>query len=176
MTITVEAIYENGTLKLSQPLPLKDQERVHVTVQTTGPQQMTGMAPCTDSKLIEWAAMDAELEYPPDSEIAEVPEREIVQARMDAVRRSHGLLRWTGSLEDLDYLVNSEENSILEAKNDLEWYEDVRSHEGGPELADDTISGLPHVSGPITRPNLNETQYSQTQPPRDTLPQTRPEP
>ncbi len=34
MSITVEAIYENGTLKLSQPLPLKEQEKVQVTVHT----------------------------------------------------------------------------------------------------------------------------------------------
>jgi predicted DNA-binding antitoxin AbrB/MazE fold protein len=34
MSITVEATYENGTLKLSQPLPLKEQEKVRVTVDT----------------------------------------------------------------------------------------------------------------------------------------------
>ena len=33
MTITVEATYENGTLKLTEPLPLKEQERVRVTVE-----------------------------------------------------------------------------------------------------------------------------------------------
>jgi predicted DNA-binding antitoxin AbrB/MazE fold protein len=32
MTITVEATYENGVLKPSQPLPLKERERVQVTV------------------------------------------------------------------------------------------------------------------------------------------------
>ena len=32
MTLTVEAIYENGVLKLTQPLPLQEQERVQVTV------------------------------------------------------------------------------------------------------------------------------------------------
>lgn len=34
MTITVEATYENGVLKLSQPLPLQEQEKVRVTVET----------------------------------------------------------------------------------------------------------------------------------------------
>ena len=34
MALTVEAIYENGTLKLMTPLPLKEQERVRVTVET----------------------------------------------------------------------------------------------------------------------------------------------
>jgi predicted DNA-binding antitoxin AbrB/MazE fold protein len=34
MTLTVEAIYENGVLKPVQPLPLKEQERVQVTVHT----------------------------------------------------------------------------------------------------------------------------------------------
>jgi len=36
MTITVEATYENGTLKLAQPLPLHNQEKVRVTVQAEG--------------------------------------------------------------------------------------------------------------------------------------------
>jgi predicted DNA-binding antitoxin AbrB/MazE fold protein len=34
MTTTVEAIYENGTLKLRRPLPLAEQAEVFVTVQT----------------------------------------------------------------------------------------------------------------------------------------------
>ena len=34
MTITVEAVYENGVLQLSQPLPFKEREKVQVTVET----------------------------------------------------------------------------------------------------------------------------------------------
>ncbi len=34
MAISVEAIYENGVLKPDQLLPLKEHERVHVTVHT----------------------------------------------------------------------------------------------------------------------------------------------
>src|SRR5262249_18446647 len=34
MAITVEAVYENGVLKPVQPLPLKDHEKVQVTVHT----------------------------------------------------------------------------------------------------------------------------------------------
>ena len=33
MTLQTEAVYENGVLKLDQPLPLQEQERVFVTVQ-----------------------------------------------------------------------------------------------------------------------------------------------
>jgi predicted DNA-binding antitoxin AbrB/MazE fold protein len=33
MTLTVEATYENGTLKLAQPLPLKEHEKVRVTIE-----------------------------------------------------------------------------------------------------------------------------------------------
>jgi len=33
MSLTVEATYENGVLKPSQPLPLKDHEKVVVTIQ-----------------------------------------------------------------------------------------------------------------------------------------------
>jgi predicted DNA-binding antitoxin AbrB/MazE fold protein len=32
MAITVEAVYENGVLKPTQPLPLKEHERILVTV------------------------------------------------------------------------------------------------------------------------------------------------
>jgi predicted DNA-binding antitoxin AbrB/MazE fold protein len=34
MTIEVEATYENGVLKPDQPLPIKDQERVRVRIDT----------------------------------------------------------------------------------------------------------------------------------------------
>ena len=34
MSHVVEATYENGVLKLDQPLPLKDQEKVRVTVES----------------------------------------------------------------------------------------------------------------------------------------------
>ena len=33
MTITVDAVYENGMLMLERPLPLKEHEKVKVTVQ-----------------------------------------------------------------------------------------------------------------------------------------------
>ena len=33
MAITVDAIYEEGVLKLAQPLPLKEHEKVHVTIE-----------------------------------------------------------------------------------------------------------------------------------------------
>jgi predicted DNA-binding antitoxin AbrB/MazE fold protein len=34
MALTLEAIYENGVLKPTQPLPLKEHARVQITVQT----------------------------------------------------------------------------------------------------------------------------------------------
>jgi predicted DNA-binding antitoxin AbrB/MazE fold protein len=34
MTIDVDAIYENGTLKLKQPVDLPENAEVHVTIQT----------------------------------------------------------------------------------------------------------------------------------------------
>lgn len=36
MAITVEAVYENGVLKLSEPLPWKEGERVSVSVSSLG--------------------------------------------------------------------------------------------------------------------------------------------
>jgi predicted DNA-binding antitoxin AbrB/MazE fold protein len=70
MTITIEAIYENGVLRPTQSLPLKEQEKVRVTVHRTEAQadRMVGVIPCTDPELIEWAALDAELDFPPPEE------------------------------------------------------------------------------------------------------------
>jgi len=42
MTTTVEAIYENGTLKLPRPLALEDKTQVVVTIQTRAGQEETG--------------------------------------------------------------------------------------------------------------------------------------
>jgi predicted DNA-binding antitoxin AbrB/MazE fold protein len=36
MTITVEAVYENGVLKLAEPLPLNERERVRLTIRADG--------------------------------------------------------------------------------------------------------------------------------------------
>jgi predicted DNA-binding antitoxin AbrB/MazE fold protein len=36
MGITVEATYENGTLKLTTPLPLKEHQKVRVTIESEG--------------------------------------------------------------------------------------------------------------------------------------------
>jgi predicted DNA-binding antitoxin AbrB/MazE fold protein len=36
MTVEVDATYENGILRLDKPLPLEANQRVRVTVQTTG--------------------------------------------------------------------------------------------------------------------------------------------
>ena len=33
MTLTIEAIYENGVLKPAQPLPLKEHETVRITIE-----------------------------------------------------------------------------------------------------------------------------------------------
>ncbi len=37
MPLTVEAIYENGVLKPTQPLPLREHEKVRVTVEPARP-------------------------------------------------------------------------------------------------------------------------------------------
>ncbi|MGP0069401.1 MAG: antitoxin family protein [Isosphaeraceae bacterium] len=36
MTLTIEAIYENGVLKPAQPLPLKEHETVRITIEPQG--------------------------------------------------------------------------------------------------------------------------------------------
>jgi predicted DNA-binding antitoxin AbrB/MazE fold protein len=37
MSFTVEAVYENGVLKLAKPLPFKEHEKVRVSVEPAGP-------------------------------------------------------------------------------------------------------------------------------------------
>ncbi len=63
MTITVEAVYENGVLKPTRPLPPKEHEKVTVTVapamsiarQTAGMVRWTG-----DAETLERLARDPE--------------------------------------------------------------------------------------------------------------------
>jgi predicted DNA-binding antitoxin AbrB/MazE fold protein len=45
MTLTIEAVYEDGVLKPSQPLPLREHEKVEVTVarRTSLAEQCYGM-------------------------------------------------------------------------------------------------------------------------------------
>ncbi len=75
MNLTVEAIYENGVLKPTQPLPLKESEKVNVTVHR-------------------------------------LPS---AQAALDAVRRSYGLIGWTGDAETVRRVALDDEFSILES-------------------------------------------------------------
>ncbi len=73
-SLVVEAIYENGVLKPSRPLPLQEHEQVRVTVDRP-----------------------AEKDKDPS-----------------ALESGYGLIQWTGSQEDLDYLINDVENDPLE--------------------------------------------------------------
>lgn len=43
MTITVEAVYENGILKLEKAVPLQNQQKVRVTIQPRIAEQTAGM-------------------------------------------------------------------------------------------------------------------------------------
>ncbi|HEY1377238.1 MAG TPA: antitoxin family protein [Gemmataceae bacterium] len=70
MAITVEAVYEHGVLKPAQPLPFREHETVELTIRpvhaAAGPS--AGVISCTDPQLIEWAATDPDLAYPPPPE------------------------------------------------------------------------------------------------------------
>jgi len=48
MTHTVDATYENGALKLDQPLPLQNQQRVRVIVETPLPSLVAAQG------ILEW--------------------------------------------------------------------------------------------------------------------------
>ncbi len=71
MAITVEAVYEDGVLRPTQPLPLKEHERVLLQIQPgdTPLLRAYGILGWTgDAELAEFCAMDPELDYPPPSE------------------------------------------------------------------------------------------------------------
>jgi predicted DNA-binding antitoxin AbrB/MazE fold protein len=71
MTVTVEAIYENGVLKPAQPLPLKEQERVQVTIRlkTSWVQETFGICGWKGSREeADRFATDPELDFPPPPE------------------------------------------------------------------------------------------------------------
>ena len=69
MAITIEAIYENGVLKLAQPLPLKENEKVTVTIAPVlTVAQTAGMVPWTgDVETLE------RLAHSPEFSILESP-------------------------------------------------------------------------------------------------------
>jgi predicted DNA-binding antitoxin AbrB/MazE fold protein len=65
MTITVEAIYENGMLKPTEPLPLKEHERVRITLNTglSRARQTAGLLPWSgEPAILERFIMDPELD------------------------------------------------------------------------------------------------------------------
>jgi predicted DNA-binding antitoxin AbrB/MazE fold protein len=59
MTITVEATYQNGVLKPSQPLPFQENQRVRVSVHTTADVSSAVAAVERSYGLIRWTG-DAE--------------------------------------------------------------------------------------------------------------------
>jgi predicted DNA-binding antitoxin AbrB/MazE fold protein len=71
MSLTVEAIYENGVLKPVEPLPLREHEKVRVTVHTgtSRARQTAGLMGWTGSaELADFFATDPELDFPPPAE------------------------------------------------------------------------------------------------------------
>ena len=63
MPLTIEAIYENGVLKPTEPLPFKEQEKVTITVQSAPSlaRQTAGMVPWTgDAETLERITRDPE--------------------------------------------------------------------------------------------------------------------
>ena len=67
MAITLEAVYENGALKLTQPLPLREHEKVRVTVHTaiSKARRTAGLMGWKGSaELADRFAVDPELDFP----------------------------------------------------------------------------------------------------------------
>lgn len=71
MTLTFEAVYENGVLKPTQPLPLKERERVQLTVvtRTSWVEATAGIMGFQGTvEEADYFATDPELDYPPPPE------------------------------------------------------------------------------------------------------------
>jgi predicted DNA-binding antitoxin AbrB/MazE fold protein len=71
MAISVEAVYENGVLKPAQPLPLKEHEKVRITIEPrpNWVQETAGILKWTGSpEELQRFAEDPELDYPPPPE------------------------------------------------------------------------------------------------------------
>ncbi len=71
MPLTVEAIYENGVLKPAQPLPLKEHEKVRVTVEPalTWAERTAGMMGWKGgAEEADYFAMSPDLEFPSPEE------------------------------------------------------------------------------------------------------------
>jgi predicted DNA-binding antitoxin AbrB/MazE fold protein len=65
MTLTIEATYENGVLRPAGPLPLKESQKVRVTVETHPADILQAygiMGWKGDSETVEHFALDPELE------------------------------------------------------------------------------------------------------------------
>ncbi len=72
MTHCVDAVYEDGQLKLTRPLPLKEQEKVHVVIYTgeSRVRRTAGLMGWTgDAELAERFGADPELDFEPSEEI-----------------------------------------------------------------------------------------------------------
>lgn len=71
MAITIEATYENGVLKPAQPLPLREHEKVRVTVEPelTWVERTAGMLGFKGTaEEAEYFAMSPDLDFPLDED------------------------------------------------------------------------------------------------------------
>lgn len=71
MTLTIEAVYENGVLKPIQPLPLTEHQRVQITIQSAANWVEATAGLCGWKGSVEEAdrfATDPELDFPPPPE------------------------------------------------------------------------------------------------------------
>jgi predicted DNA-binding antitoxin AbrB/MazE fold protein len=71
MAIIVEAVYENGVLKPSAPLPFKEHEKVQITIQTVTSPLLAGyglMGFTGNAEEANYFASDPDLDYPQASE------------------------------------------------------------------------------------------------------------
>ena len=100
MTVTVEAVYEDGVIKPTRPLPFREHEKVQITIlQESSAVQEALDAVQRSYGLIGWTG-DPEVVR----RVAEDIEFSILESRSpdNWVEQTAGICRFTGSVEDAD--------------------------------------------------------------------------
>ncbi|MBW3541772.1 MAG: antitoxin family protein [Planctomycetes bacterium] len=90
--VVVDAVYEDGVLRLEGPLPLAEHQRVRVTVEPAENwvKRTAGLVPWAgDADELERLAIDPELD----------PQEITIETEESWARRTAGMMGWRGSAE-----------------------------------------------------------------------------
>ena len=102
MTITVDATYENGTLKLERPLPLAEHEKVRVTVE----QSLADFGKTVSEKgTVPFSSEDSVKSGQSPTVSSETP---------SLAQQTAGIIGWTGDVETFERILKEAEETFYE--------------------------------------------------------------